>query len=588
MSRIPTRFFALAVLSAGLQLLPFPIAGPVPLWRTAFAWIALLPLLIALLGRSRENGPLSILQSAAVGYLCGVLWYAGNCYWIYQTMYLYGGLPRPVALGILFLFALYLGLYHALFAAVIAALHRSSLRRNHVLLLAPFAWVAVELARARITGFPWDLLGLTQIDNPLLARLAPITGAYGISFVVALVNSLWLVRLSVRDRRYTRPALTLAGVLIIVGYPLALHLLPAPHQNPATATANLVQENLSVGAVRTGPPETTQQLLDSFTYLSTHPSPTFLSGIPEMPGTPEVVLLHKGGVSDLPEGPEPEAQVGVDRTQSWQPRTDLIIWPEAPSGFFTSDPNFLSRMYALADTSHALLIIGSIGIDRNPTPDPDRPYLEYDSATFFRPNSPGPTPFDARYDKIHLVPWGEYIPFKQLFSFAHKLTAGVGDMDRGTRRLVYKYEGHTYAAFVCYESIFGDEVRQFAKNGAEVLVNISDDGWYGDTGAAWQHLNMVRMRAIENHRWILRSTNTGVTAAIDPAGRVTVAAPRHVRTSLHAAFGFESDTTFYTAHGDLFAYACVLVTVAAFAFARTRIYALGVKVSASPRPYPSN
>jgi apolipoprotein N-acyltransferase len=563
MAWIRSRFVGLAVLSAALQLLPFPIAGPVPLWRTAFAWVALLPLIYALVGPAREkDGQTSLLQSAVLGYLCGVLWYAGNCYWIYQTMYLYGGLPKPVALGILFLFALYLGLYHALFAAIIGALRRSGLTRNAVLLIAPFAWVVVELARARITAFPWDLLGVTQIDNPLLVRLAPITGAYGLSFVVAMVNSLWLLRLSVRERRHTRPALTFAGVLIIVGYPLVLHLLPAPHQNPATATANLVQENLSVGAERTGPPETTQQLLDSFTYFSTHPSPTFLSGIPEMPNTPEVVILHKGGPSDLPEG--------QDHTQSWQPATDLIVWPEAPSGFLTSDPNFLSQMHTLADTSHALLIVGSLGIDRNPLPDPDRPYLEYDSATFFRPNSSAPAAYDARYDKIHLVPWGEYIPFKQFFSFAHKLTAGVGDMDRGTRRLVYRYDGHTYAAFVCYESIFGDEVRRFAKNGAEVFVNISDDGWYGDTGAAWQHLNMVRMRAIENHRWILRSTNTGVTAAIDPAGRVTVAAPRHVRTSLHAAFGYETDTTFYTAHGDIFAYGCALVTLVALALALRR------------------
>jgi apolipoprotein N-acyltransferase len=577
MRRIPARFVVLAVISAVLQILPFPIAGPVPLWRTSFAWVALLPLLHALLGREKDGQPLSILQSATLGYLCGTLWYAGNCYWIFQTMYLYGGLPKPVALGILFLFALYLGLYHALFAAILGALRRSSLTRNRVLLLAPFAWVAVELARARITGFPWDLLGLTQIDNPLLARLAPVSGGYGLSFVVALVNSLWLLRVSVPDRRYARPALTLAGVVLIVGYLFALHALPAPRQNPATATANLVQENLSVGAAQTGPPESTQQLLDSFTQLSTHPSPTVLSGIPEMPGTPEVVLLHKGGPSDVPEG--------EDHTQTWQPATDLIVWPEAPSGFFTSDSNFVMQMRRLADTSHSLLIIGSIGIDANQALNADRRYLEYDSATYFRP-WPAQSPnghdgglvhgYDARYDKIHLVPFGEYIPFKDFFFFARKLTAGAGDMDRGSRRLVYKYEGHTYATFVCYESIFGNEVRQFAKNGAEVLVNISDDGWYGDTGAAWQHLNMVRMRAIENHRWILRSTNTGVTAAIDPAGRVTVAAPRHVRTSLHAAFGYESDTTFYTTHGDLFAYACAIITLAALLVCHSR------RESASP------
>ncbi len=558
MRSIPARLWALAAISAGLQLLPFPIAGPVPLWRTAFAWIALVPLFYALLARDRNDRPLSLLQSALLGYLCGVIWYAGNCYWIYQTMYLYGGLPGPVSLGILILFALYLGLYHALFAVLFAFFRRSAPGRNGALMLAPFAWVAVELARARITGFPWDLLGLTQIDNPILARLAPITGAYGLSFVVALINSLWLMRITVRSRRYTRPALTFAGVVVFAGYLLALHVLPVPKLNPTTATATLVQENLSVGAARTGPPETTQQLLDSFTYLSTHPSPTFLGGIPEMKGTPEIVILHKGG--------PPEIAEGEDHTRSWTPATNLIVWPEAPSGFFTTDPAFLRQMHQLADSSHALLIIGSLGVESNPDNVADRPYLLFDSATFFRPADPS----IARYDKIHLVPWGEYIPFKPIFFFVRKLTAGIGDMERGTHRLVYKDNGHTYAAFVCYESIFGDEIRQFVRNGAEVLVNISDDGWYGDTGAAWQHLNMVRMRAIENHRWILRSTNTGVTAAIDPAGRVTVAAPRHIRTSLHAAFGYESDITFYTAHGDVFAYMCALVTLAALVFALRR------------------
>ena len=557
MRQIPARFVAFAVLSATLQVLSFPIAGPVPIWRTAFAWIAILPLLFALLGHDRDDRPLSIIQSAVLGYLCGIFWYVGNCYWIYQTMYLYGGLPKPVALGILFLFALYLGLYHALFAAILGVLRRSTLTRNQVLLLVPFAWVAVELARARITGFPWDLLGLTQVDNPTLARLAPYTGTYGLSFLIAFINALWLMRVVLRERKYIRPALTVSGIFIFLAYIFALHAIPAPRQNPTTATANLIQENLSVGAARVGPPESTQQLLDSFTHLSTHPSPTFLSGIPEMPNTPEVVMLHKGGPSELPEG--------EDRTQTWQPQTDLIVWPEAPSGFFTSDPAFLARMHKLADQSNALLIIGSLGIDPNPASNPDRPYFEYDSATFFRPASPRPAAYDARYDKIHLVPFGEYIPFKDLFFFARKLTAGVGDMDRGTRRLTFQQNGHTYAAFVCYESIFGDEIRQFVKNGAEVLVNISDDGWYGDTGAAWQHLNMVRMRAIENHRWILRSTNTGVTAAIDPAGRVSVSAPRHIRTSLHAAFGYETDTTFYTTNGDFFAYACAFVTLALLA-----------------------
>jgi len=165
----------MAGLSGVLQILPFPIAGPTPLWRTAFCWIALLPLLWALLGNTKTGNPLTLRPGALLGYACGFIWYVGNCYWIYQTMYLYGGLAKPIAAGILILFSLYLGLYHALFGMLIAAF-RKRFGRQGALLLMPFAWVAVELARARITGLPWDLLGYAQVDNPLLTRLAPLVG----------------------------------------------------------------------------------------------------------------------------------------------------------------------------------------------------------------------------------------------------------------------------------------------------------------------------------------------------------------------------------------------------------------------------
>jgi apolipoprotein N-acyltransferase len=165
----------------------------------------------------------------------------------------------------------------------------------------------------------------------------------------------------------------------------------------------------------------------------------------------------------------------------------------------------------------------------------------------------------GRYDKMHLVPFGEYVPYKKLFFFAGSLLQDVGILDPGKHRTVFATGGHSYGTFICYESVFADEVRQYARMGADVLVNISDDGWYGDTSAAWEHLNMVRMRAIENHRWVLRATNTGVTAAIDPYGRVVASAPRHIRTSLRVGFNYERDVTFYSAHGDLFAYFCALI-----------------------------
>jgi apolipoprotein N-acyltransferase len=536
----------MAVFSGALQVLPFPIAGPTPFWRSAFCWIALLPLLMALLGNDKQGNPLTRVQGAALGYACGFVWYLGNCYWVYQTMYLYGGLPKPIAVGILILFCLYLGLYHALFGTLLAAF-RIRFGRQAALLLMPFAWVAVELARARITGLPWDLLGVAQVDSPVLTRLAPITGTYGLSFIIAAVNALWLVRIRVRERRHTRTAFTAAGVIFVVLYVIALRRIESPQEVSTTAHATLVQENLEVGAANTGPQTSSQQLLESFSYLSRFPSPHFLLGIPELRGTQSIYLIHQHPEEET----DPKASVSMP--------TDLIVWPESPAPFEENDPQFRAALSNLARQANAPIIAGNIGTDRN-TESP-RGYNLFNSASFVNPQGE----FVGRYDKMHLVPFGEYVPFKALFFFAKSLLYEAGSFDRGQRRIVFNTNGHTYGTFICYESIFGDEIREFSKLGAEVLVNISNDGWYGDTSAPWQHLNMVRMRAIENHRWIIRATNTGVTASITPYGRVIAAAPRHIRTSIRVGFGYEHDLTFYSVHGDLFAYACALVTSIAFA-----------------------
>jgi len=178
----------------------------------------------------------------------------------------------------------------------------------------------------------------------------------------------------------------------------------------------------------------------------------------------------------------------------------------------------------------------------------------------------------ARYDKVHLVPFGEYVPFKKAFPFMDMLTKEVGDFQRGTSHAPLSAEGTKLGIFICYESIFPDEVRQSVAKGAEVLVNISNDGWYGDSGAYAQHLNQTRMRSIENDRWLLSATNTGVTASIDPYGRTVARAERKVRTALAAPYALIDRTTFYTRHGDWFAYVCAIISLGAlltrFAFRR--------------------
>ena len=525
MRLISVRSWSLTLLSAALQISIFPLVGPVPLWRTALSWIALAPFLAAILLPDRTGKPLTLPSAAWLGYSCGVLWYFGNCSWIFQTMFLYGDLPKPLAFVILLLFSLYLGLYHALFAAILPLARRSPPGIAGALFLTPFAWVAVELARARITGFPWDTLGNSQLDNLFVTRMAPVAGVMSISFLIAAMNAA-LVCFLVKGGRRSQMVSSIA-VVLAVAFQLAGRLPPAEEgANPQRSVAVMMQENLEVGAVgRQLQPLSLPQELDQFSASS-------------------LAAKHPNTLGDS------AGWYGIDTH-----RPTIIIWPEAPSHLRSDDPTFRAAMAHLATAADAPLIIGSLGVDF--TSASSRGYFLYDSASLFdRAGAPS-----GRYDKIHLVPWGEYIPFKHFFAFARKLTEGVGDMDPGTTRTVFRTAGHTYGVFVCYESIFGDEVRHFADQGAEVLVQISDDGWYGDTGAPWQHLNMARMRAIENRRWLLRATNTGITTAIDPQGRMAAQAPRHTRAAFAFPFNFTQGTTFYTRHGDWFACLCAAVTL---------------------------
>jgi apolipoprotein N-acyltransferase len=228
----------------------------------------------------------------------------------------------------------------------------------------------------------------------------------------------------------------------------------------------------------------------------------------------------------------------------------LIAWPESPAPFHDADPRFQSELAKVAQENHAAIVAGNVGVDS----DGAGRYAIFNSASVA--NLDGR--IVGRYDKMHLVPFGEYQPLRQVLFFVHQVTQ-LADLNTGSERKVFTLGGRRYGIFICYESVFGDEVRQFALNGAEVLVNISDDGWYGDTSAPWQHLNMARMRAIENRRWILRDTNNGATVVIDPNGTVRASIPRHTMGALTAGFGYESEITFYTAHGDWVGWISALV-----------------------------
>jgi apolipoprotein N-acyltransferase len=519
-------------------------------------WAGLAPLLIALL-RAREPDTLQLnagvkllpakpVQAFLLAYACGVLWYAGTCYWIFNTMRQYGGVGTLAALGLLILFCLYLGIYHGVFGLLISLLANraggdgTNPFSRRALLLAPFVWVAVELARTRITGFPWDLQGISQVDNIPLSHIATVTGVYGLSFEILVVNTALAAAFALRTERgqpsKRKPLLLAAGAAVIV---LQAGRLVSPPPFPTDHTARLVQQNIPVLQGGDWTKEYFENTLEDLRQVSLNP-PVQNQG-----------QLNQG----QPNLPVPTVPAV---------RADLIVWPESPAPFYTTDPMFRETVSNIAREAQTWMLVGSLGV-RNASETPERATQLFNSGSLV---SPGGDWLGA-YNKMHLVPFGEYVPFKRIFGFAGGLTKEVGDFSPGTSRAALQ-AGSKLGVFICYESIFPDEIRQLAANGAEVFVNISNDGWYGDSGAYAQHLKQARMRAVENNRWLLRDTNTGVTASIDPYGRVVATIPRKVRAALDAPYALTNVTTFYTRHGDWFAYLCAIISVAGLLNFRTR------------------
>ena len=510
--RIHLSAWRLVLLSAGLQVVIFPL--PNLYW---LSWIAAAPLMVAIL-RARAPETLQLegqerllpgtpWQGFLLAYLSGVLWCLGTFYWIFDTMHRYGGLAIPVALLILIAFCLYIGLYYGLFGLLLAAIAGGSERR--ALAAAPFLWVAMELARTRISAVPWELLGYAQTGNPMLTRIATLTGVYGLSFEIMLVNCVFAAAFLVsRERRKWLLWSAIAAAMILQ----AGEFLSPPAQ-PADHTALLIQPNIPVQENWTT--EYFQGTLRDLTWISLHP----------------------------PGGKEGQ-------------RFDLIIWPESPAPFFLNDSSFREVIATVAQESRTWFLAGSVGV-RSASESPQHTSDVFNSAALISPSGE----LTGRYDKIHLVPFGEYVPFKSVLPFMDMITQQVGSFARGQSREPLEAGGQRLGILICYESVFPDEVRDFARRGADVLVNISNDGWYGDSGAWKQHMQQTQMRAVENGRWILVGTNTGVTGSVDPYGRIVATTGRKVRTVVAAPYALLSGTTFYTRHGDLFAYLCAIIYV---------------------------
>jgi apolipoprotein N-acyltransferase len=465
------------------------------------AWVSLAALILAVLNETPQ-------YALFLGWLQGAVFYALSVPWLYTVMRHYGPVPAIPAAGVVALLAFAAGAFHAVFAAVVAWLSRFGSAR--ACLAAPFLWVSMEFALLHLPdiGFPWNLLGYTASGNLVLVQLAAITGIFGLSLLVASYNALAVWTILQISQRRTR------GSRIWIGANAALMVvtLAGPRFVPQATSdhvAHLVQTNF---------PVTLNYPAD---WIPTHAS--------------ELDLLEQISISAARKLP------------------GIVVWPEVPAPFSLQDEKFLPRATRIARGAGGGFLLGVV--DWKPLP--NGRIGATNSAALL--GSDGA--LDFLYDKIHLVPFSEYVPWRKYLFFARDLTGLVGDFQRGSQYKVGRIPGGSFSVYICYEGIFPNEVRRFTLAGAALLVNISDDGWFGGSSAPAQHLAMARVRAVENRRWLLRDTNNGITVSVDPYGRIVARLAADIRGELDAPYGFRTDMTPYARWGDWVAWLCVIAAL---------------------------
>ena len=469
----------------------------------AVAWVALAPLLVAL-------GGASLLRAVALGFVCGVVYFTGTLYWITRVMAVYGDLQPFVAVLVNGLLIGYLSFFPALFAVATRRLVLSYGAR--AVLAAPLVWVATELGRTYLlTGFPWVLLGYSQVSVLPVAQLASLFGVYGLSALVAAVSA--AVAFSVTPGKGPRRARVgryapLAGVLALV-----------------IAVAAWGSVRVARGTLTAGPPVR--------------------------------VALVQGNVRQDQKW-DPGRAPGIFESylrmtrQAIAQGADLVVWPESSTPYpFELEHAAAESIRRIARDARVPILFGSDQIERGV------PTRYYNSAYLVRAD--GST--GAVYRKMHLVPFGEYVPLKRLLFFAEPLVEAVSDFSAGDAAVLMPVDGHSISTAICYEIVYPDLVRRFVAGGSELLTTITNDAWFGDTSAPHQHFAQAAMRAIENGRYLVRAANTGISGVVDPYGRVIVQSRLFEPAVVTATVTYRTETTFYTRIGDLFAYVSVLATL---------------------------
>ena len=492
MLRVRTGGPLLALASGLLLTLSFPLIG-----HPVFAWLALVPLLVAVVR-------VTPVKAFALGLVTGLVHFAGTVYWIADVMVVYGGLPRAIAWPVHVALIAYLALFPAFFALMIGHLTRHLGARG--LLFTPAVWVTTELGRLYLfTGFPWELLGYSQTPWLAVAQLASVVGVLGLSALVAGVNGAVAHALVATGRERWHGVAVVAGVLVTGG---------------AYGVLRLQRDALNVS------------------------------------GAPLRVAVVQGNIAQDEKGDPALRDTILSRylTQTREAAAagaELVVWPESATPFaFGSDRVRSDAIRAVARETGAHLLIGTTEIVWGDE------IRQYNAAVMVDASGE----LQGTYRKQHLVPWGEYVPLRDLLFFVSPLVESVGDFAKGETSSTLPMAGTPVSTAICYEIIYPDLVRRFVTGGSRLLTTVTNDAWYGRSAAPYQHFQQARMRAIEEGRFLVRAANTGISGVIDPYGRVVASTPLFEDEVVTANVRLLDGLTLYARVGDALAYACGAIT----------------------------
>lgn len=487
---------ACAVLSGGLLSASFPKIGWFPC-----AWIALVPLLYAV-----HNMPTG--TALRLGFLAGMAHFTTLLYWIPGVIHTYGRVPVSASWAVLFVLAVYLSLYVTAFAGLLGVLRRFGLSSCWV---APIAWTGLEYLRGiALTGFPWADLGYSQFKWLQVIQISDIFGVYVVSAVIVAVNAVLFEcceAIAGTKAPCWKSGLCVGALLaaILVYGAWRVPKVDARARRAAEKTISLVQGNI----------DQSKKWIPSFQEETIH-------------------RYWALTAEALKSGP------------------DLVVWPETALPFyFLHDEPVTTEVLKRIQASNAHFIMGSPSFSTT-----GQGVRYYNSAYLVAPDG---MVLD-RYDKVHLVPYGEYVPLKKVFPFLGKIVAAVGDFSAGQAGHVLSLNGNALGVLICFEVIFPDLTRALVKGGARLIINLTNDAWFGTTSAPYQHLSMVVFRAVETRRALARAANTGITAFVDPAGRILEPTGLFEKAVRTRRVPLMTGTTVYVRYGDFFAIGCLVIT----------------------------